>query len=172
MKPAIGNSSGLFCDRNFIMINTHIMIKEINFETILPIWRDKLWPGRVSAIETHSAMLHLYTEYDMGNFLLPVWYIGYYEDNELIGVNSGHMCVDGSARSRGLWIMPEFRKNGRGKQLLGATIAKAREYNASSIWSYSRKTSWPTYKSVGFILTSDWQQSETSEANAYCYLEL
>jgi len=164
--------SGLFLRLQFLVINTHIMIKEIDFETILPIWRDKLWPGRVSAIETHSAMLHLFTEYDVGNFLLPVWYLGYYVDNALIGVNSGHMCVDMSARSRGLWIMPEFRKKGYGKQLLMTTIEKAKECNATSIWSYSRKTSWPTYESVGFILTSEWNQSETSEANAYCYLEL
>lgn len=148
------------------------MIKEIDFETILPIWKEKLWPNRSSAIETHSAMLHLYIEHDMGNFLLPVWYFGYYVDKELVGVNSGHLCADTSARSRGLWIMPEFRKKGYGKQLLMATIERAKEHNATSVWSMPRKTSWQTYKSVGFALTSEWKQSETSEANAYCYLKL
>jgi len=153
----------------------HIMtngIIEIDFETISSIWRDDLWPGRLSPIETHSAMLHLYTEYDMGNFLLPVWYHGYIVDEELIGVNSGHMCVDGSVRSRGLWVYPKYRGNSYGKQLLLATIASARTYNATSVWSYPRKSSWPTYKSAGFILTSDWGKSETSEANAYCYLRI
>jgi len=147
-------------------------IIKIDFETILPVWKDELWPGRVSAIETHSAMLHLYKEYDIGNFLLPSWYLGYIVDEELIGVNSGHMCIDGSARSRGLWVCPKNRKNGYGKQLLDATIAEAKVQNASSVWSYSRKTSWPTYESAGFVLTSDWEQSETSEANAYCYIRI
>ena len=148
------------------------MIKEIDFETILPIWRDKLWPDRISPIESHSAMLYLFTEHDMGNFLLPAWYYGYYVNNELIGVNSGHLCVDGSVRSRGLWVCLNYRGNGYGKQLLIATIDKARIHKATSIWSLPRKSSWSTYKSAGFVLTSDWQKTETSEANAYCYLEL
>ena len=147
-------------------------IIKIDFETILQIWKDELWPGRVSAIETHSAMLHLYKEYDMGNFLLPSWYHGYIVDEELVGVNSGHMCTDGSARSRGLWVCPKNRKNGYGKQLLEATITEARVQDANSVWSYSRKTSWTTYQSAGFVLTSEWEKSETSEANAYCYIRL
>lgn len=147
-------------------------IIEISFDNILPIWADKLWPGRLSPIETHSAMLHLYTEYDMGNFLLPVWYHGYYVNTNLIGVNSGHLCVDGSVRSRGLWVCPKYRGNGYGKQLLKSTIDAARVHDAGSVWSYPRKSSWNTYMSVGFILTSDWRQSETSEANAYCHFNL
>ena len=148
------------------------MIADINYETIFPIWRDDLWPNRNSPIETHSAMLHFYTEYDMGNFLLPAWYLGYYVNDKLIGVNSGHMCVDGSTRSRGLWVNPAFRGKGIGKQLLEVTIEKAKEYNATSIWSMPRKSSWPTYESVGFVLTSGWKRSETSEANAYCHILL
>ena len=148
------------------------MIKEIKFDAILPIWTAELWPDRVSPIETRSAMLHLSTEYDIGNFLLPAWYLGYYEDNALIGVNSGHMCVDNSARSRGLWIAPNFRQRGYGKRLLLATIDRAREYGATSAWSFPRKSSWKTYQSAGFILTSEWKQSETNDANAYCYLTL
>jgi GNAT superfamily N-acetyltransferase len=148
------------------------MIKEIDFETILPIWREKLWPGRISAIETHSAMLHLSPIHDMGNFILPAWYIGVFEGDMLVGVNSGHMCTDDTARSRGLWVSPDYRKKGLGKQLLIATTSFAKTFNASAIWSYSRKTSWPTYESIGYKLTSDWQQSETSEANAYCYMTI
>ena len=142
-------------------------IKLIDFDTILPFWRDRLWFGRISPIESHSAMLHLSTKYDMENFTLPAWYCGYYVDDEIVGVNSGHMCADGSARSRGLWVCPENRKNGLGKQLLLATIDQAKIQGANSIWSYTRKTSWPTYESAGFALTSNWEQSETSEANAY-----
>jgi GNAT superfamily N-acetyltransferase len=148
------------------------MIKEIDFNTILPTWRDKLWSSRESPIETHSAMLHLFTEHDIGNFLLPVWYLGYFVEDMLVGVNSGHMCTDGSARSRGLWVSDEYRKNGFGKQLLVSTIDKAKEYNANSVWSLPRKTSWKTYESAGFILTSDWMKTETSDANAYCYIRL
>jgi GNAT superfamily N-acetyltransferase len=159
-------------DPSILLENMANDIVEINFEIISSIWKDKLWPDRISPIETHSAMLHLVTGYNMNNFLLPVWYHGIYVDNELIGVNSGHMCADDTARSRGLWVCPNYRKNGYGKQLLSATIDVAREHMALAVWSYPRKTSWPTYKSAGFVLTSDWGQSETSEANAYCYMDL
>jgi len=147
-------------------------IRLIDFDTILPVWKEKLWPDRVSAIETHSAMLHLFTEYDMGNFLLPSWYHGFYVNGELAGVNSGHMCTDMSARSRGLWVYPKYRQKGIGKQLLIASIDKALIHNSLSVWSYPRKSSWQTYESAGFVLTSEWQNTETSEANAYCYLKL
>ncbi len=147
-------------------------LREITFDDILPIWKDQLWPGRMSPIETHSAMLHLSEIYDMHNFLLPVWYHGIYEDDTLIGVNSGHMCADGTARSRGLWVCPKSRKKGYGKQLLLETIESAKYFKARSAWSFPRKTSWPTYQSAGFLLTSEWKGSETSEANAYCFMDL
>ena len=150
-----------------------MVIKEIDFDTICLIWKEKLWPSRFSPIETHSAMMYQSNFYDAGNFLLPVWYIGCYDDNdELIGVNSGHMCVDGLARSRGLWVCPKKRQNGHGKQLLLATIEQARHNKARGIWSFPRKSSDRVYKSAGFTITSEWQQSETSEANAYCYMDL
>jgi GNAT superfamily N-acetyltransferase len=147
-------------------------IENISFDKILPIWKEDLWPGRISPIETHSAMLHLSGKYDMGNFLLPAWYFGVYVDDKLVGVNSGHLCTDNTARSRGLWVSPLYRKKGYGKKLLIFTADLAKTLGAVAIWSYSRKTSWPTYESTGYKLTSDWQQSETSEANAYCYMEL
>jgi GNAT superfamily N-acetyltransferase len=147
-------------------------IIEIDFDIIKEIWKDKLWPGRKSPIETHSAMLYSSKEYDTGNFLLPAYYHGYYVNNKLIGVNSCHLCVDKSIRSRGLWVDEMYRKNGYGKRLLEASIGMARAHKGSAIWSFPRKSSWPTYKSAGFALTSDWKQTETSEANAYCYLGL
>ena len=147
-------------------------ILEITFADILLTWSAYLWPNRKSVIETHSAMIHLNHVYDVGNFLLPSWYHGFYIDGELAGVNSGHICTDKSIRSRGLWVYPKFRQQGIGKRLLVATIEKGRDYNPTSAWSYPRKSSWPTYESAGFKLTSDWEESETSEANAYCYLKL
>lgn len=149
-----------------------IEIKSIDFEVIYTIWKNYLWLDRKSPIETHSAMLHLYTEYDAGNFALPVWFLGCFVDNILVGVNSGHMCTDGSARSRGLWVSDLHRNQGYGKNLLISTIDKSKENNALFVWSMPRKSAWQTYKSAGFILTSDWFKTETSESNAYCYLPL
>lgn len=144
-----------------------IAIKPISWDQILHIWRTHLWPNRTSLIEHHSAMLYL-GGHDMNNFNYRVDLIGYHIDDKLVGVNSSHRCSDGSYRSRGLWVDPEYRGRGIGQRLLRQSI----EYkgNATFVWSYPRQSSWNTYKAVGFQLTSDWQASETSEANAYCRL--
>ena len=150
----------------------NMKILQIDFDTILSIWKEQLWPNRTSPIESHSAMRYLSKEYDIENFALPSQYLGCYIDNMLIGVNSCHLCIDGSARSRGLWVSPDHRRKGIGQKLLNATVNFAKSQNSILVWSYSRKTSWPTYNSVGFELSSDWEKSETSEANAYCYIKL
>jgi GNAT superfamily N-acetyltransferase len=147
-------------------------IKPISTNLILSIWKNKLWPGRVSAIESHSAMMITPGEYDMGNFQLPIWCYGYFKGTELVGVNSGHLCTDGLLRIRGFWVDSQHRRQGIGKKLLLRTIEDAKFNNIMGTWAFPRKTSWPIFESIGFIQTSDWLKSEMSEANTYCYLTL
>jgi len=148
-------------------------IIEIDFETILSIWQYELWPERGSTIETHSAMLYqsddLHT--GMANFDYPAYYYGYIIDNEIIGVNSNHMGIDRLMRTRGLWVNKNYRGKGFGLQLLLRSIADAKKLGVD-VWSYPRRISWTTYKAAGFVLTSDWTESETSDSNAYCYLKI
>jgi GNAT superfamily N-acetyltransferase len=110
--------------------------------------------------------------YDMYNMSTVPTFFGYYINDDLVGVNSGHGCSDNMYRSRGLWVDPDYRGKGIGKQLLIATINQAKLEDATMIWSFPKHTSWKTYNSVGFELASDWQRSETSDENAYCILEL
>lgn len=145
------------------------MIRQIKFSQILPFWKNKLWPDRLSAIETNSAM-NYQEGYCIENMQYRPTFFGYFKGKEIIAVNSGHKCTGNNYRSRGLWVNEEYRNLGIGKKLLLKTIEQARKENCSFIWSYPRKTSWPTYESVGFNLTTDWEESETSEANAYCLL--
>lgn len=149
-----------------------VEVIQTDFDTILPIWLNKLWPVRDSKIESHSAMLYKSNNYDLMNFLLPAWYYAICENNSIIGVNSGHLCTDGSIRSRGLWIDSRYRNNGYGKLLLCKIVDIAIQYRSTFIWSFPRKTAWNTYKSVGFMQTSDWIDTETSNANAYCRIIL
>ena len=143
-----------------------MQIININFEDIKQFWESKLWPGREN-IEDRSAMLHL-TGHDMKNFELQVFYLGLEIDEKIIGVNSGHICGDGSFRSRGLWIDYEYRGLGLGVYLLESTIDVGKINNSTFCWSFPRKSSWSTYKKAGFYLTSEWSESETSSANAFC----
>lgn len=144
------------------------MIEIIEWTDILSVWQRELWPDRFSAIEPVSAMCFL-GNYDMDNMLMKPVFFGYFKNGQLVGVNSGHSCPRSNTyRSRGLWVHPQHRRQGIGRTLLEVTIAEAFNTDHDMVWSYPRKTSWPTYQSAGFVLNSDWHLSETSDANAYC----
>lgn len=141
------------------------MIVIIDFQTIYPIWRNHLWPERTSIIEPTSAMSYL-GGYDGDNLNYRPMFFGYIIDNRIAGVNSGHLCHDNSYRSRGLYVFPQYRKQGIAKQLLFSTIEKGRELKSKFVWSYPKQSAITSYLSVGFILSSEWEQSELG-LNAY-----
>jgi GNAT superfamily N-acetyltransferase len=148
------------------------MLTELNWKEIHSIWANQLWSTRSSPIEPTSAMCFL-NGYDMDNMASTPTFYGYIIDNRIVGVNSGHACPNQhNYRSRGLWVDPDYRGQGIGQQLLTATIKQGQQEGYTQIWSYPRQTSWPTYLAVGFKLTSAWETSEASEANAYCILNL
>jgi GNAT superfamily N-acetyltransferase len=146
------------------------MIKIISFEEILEIWSNYLWKERTSKIESHSAMLYLGNGYDIKNFDYTPSYFAYYVNDRIAGVNSGHMCSDNSYRSRGLYVHPEYRNQGIGRKLLIATWKQGITENANFVWSYPKLSSWNTYQSAGFTLTSEWGDSELGK-NAYCFFD-
>lgn len=143
------------------------MLTIINWATIKKIWGSKLWPNRKSMIEPTSAMIYL-GGIDIVNMKSSPTFFGYKLNNDIVGVNSGHMCNDNTYRSRGLWVDETHRGQGIGRLLLKATVEKAQEEHASLVWSYPRFDSWHTYKAEGFSLVTPWEISETSEKNAYC----
>jgi GNAT superfamily N-acetyltransferase len=147
------------------------MIKHISFDQIMVIWKTNLWPNRVSEITPTSAMTYQ-GGYDYENMKGEPTFFGYYVDDVLVGVNSGHKTINNTYRSRGLFVCEDYRGRGIGFNLLSATIAQAKQENAVMCWSYPKKTSWKSYLYAGFELTSDWEISETSEANAYCKINI
>lgn len=147
-------------------------IKEIDFETIYPIWENYLWPNRSSAIESRSAMIFNSTDYSIENMSLPVWFFGEYQDSTLIGVSSCHLCNDGTFRFRGFWVDNKHRKRGTGTRLLNVALDKARQNNSYMMWSYPRKSSWNIHARLGFIRKSEWHKSETSDENCFAFIYL
>ena len=145
-------------------------IQPVTFNEILPIWRDYLWPNRVSDITPTSAMSFM-GGYDLQNMSPNPTFFAYVVDGVIAGVNSGHMCKDNDYRSRGLYVFEKFRGNGIGSILLKATIEQARIEEAALCWSYPKDTSWKTYASAGFKLVSDFEASENGN-NAYCMIRL
>lgn len=151
--------------------NKYHVIEKITFDEILPIWKEYLWPNRQSDIDPNSAMCFL-GGYDLANMDYEPTFFAYMIDGHIAGVNSGHMCKDRSYRSRGLYVFEEYRGRGIATELLKATIEQGRSEGAVLSWSYPRQSSWKSYSSAGFSLASDWELSETSDANAYCKIEL
>lgn len=129
-------------------------VQQITFEQILPIWKHKLWPKRLSPIETHSAMTwpssYPNQPFDMNVFTYPVYFFGIYDQDKLVAVNSGHSTNDQEFRSRGLWVDPDYRGQKLAQQILRATIEQAKETGAHMIWSIPRLTALPAYEKVGF----------------------
>lgn len=146
------------------------MIIQVEFDSIYPVWKNFLWPKRISKIETNSAMEYL-GGIDINNMYYTPSFFAYIYDDKVCGVNSGHKCSDQSYRSRGLYVFPEFRKQGIGSKLLNATIEQAKQENCKFIWSYPKQASWKTYEKVGFNLSSIWETSEM-DINAYCMRSL
>lgn len=148
----------------------------LSFEQISDIWQNKLWPNRTSAIETHSAMTWPFEgnpeQYDMNVFNYPATFWGVYIDNKLVGVNSGHKTTDTQYRSRGIWVDPEYRKQGIAQNLFLLTKHQAQLEKCEMIWSIPRKTALPAYTKFGFQTVGDYITTETSEANIYTKLVL
>lgn len=147
-----------------------VMISKTDFKTINDIWSEFLWPSRISKIESHSAML-LDGTYDIKNFDNEPTFLLFIDQGKIAGCNSGHLCSDNTYRSRGLYVFPEYRKKGIGKELLKSTINIGIEQQANLIWSYPRYESWSTYSSAGFTLAGQWEKSETG-INTYCILKV
>lgn len=151
-------------------------IERLTFKHINDIWSTHLWPDRESAIESHSAMTWPFEgnpeEYDMNVFNYPATFWGVYIDNKLVGVNSGHKTTDTQYRSRGIWVDPEYRKQGIAQNLFNMTKHQAVLEKADMIWSLPRKTALPAYTKFGFQTVGDYIKTETSDANIYVKLIL
>ena len=143
----------------------------ISFDTCAEIWKEFLWPGRGSAIETHSAWTWPFEgdpeSVDMSIFNLPAIYHACEVDGKIAGVNSAHGTSPWQVRSRGLWVDPAYRGQGFAQALFDAQRDWARAQGAEMIWSIPRMSSLPSYVRAGFQPVGDPFGTETSELNVY-----
>jgi RimJ/RimL family protein N-acetyltransferase len=131
-------------------------LEKVDFITVLPIWRDKLWPGRKSEIKPMSSMT-LDGTYDMTiyeKYTPHFWAVLY--NNEVVGVNSAHQTSDTTVRSRGLWVKPKHRGMGLATSLVQESVYLGFDVRADCIWTVPRQGSQGPYLSCGFELIGDW----------------
>ena len=137
-----------------------ITIKKITWDQILPIWK-KYLPSM--SLEPTSAMcLFLSTGtplskswgnpvYDLKNMEFTPTFWGAFHNDKLVGVNSGHMTLGRLYRSRGLVVLPEYRKKHIAQKLLMKTIAQATHERAVACWSYPKTSAEKVYHTQNFI---------------------
>jgi len=133
---------------------------ESTFEEVFPVWRDRLWPNRISAIEPMSSLCwrqpkdiikdsSIFDKYVPSFFALKI-------DDEIVGVNSGFKTSEKVYRSRGLWVSEQHRGRGFGQLLLLQAIVQGKSEDCHWIWSMPRKTALGSYEKVGFKKRGKW----------------
>lgn len=128
-----------------------IKIKKITWEEILPLW-EKLHPNRKHS--KYSKMVYdKQIKFNIPENELDINFFGAFIKDKLCGVNSSHLTPNNLYRSRGLYVLPEFRNKGIGQTLLETTIKNVN----LNIWSYPRKEALPVYLRSGYIKTTDWE---------------
>lgn len=130
-----------------------LMITQVPLDIILPIWKHQLWADRITPIPVVSAML-LNGGYDGSIQDAIPYFWAMYDDNRVVGVNSGHIAGDYAFRSRGLWVHEQYRRIGIAQQLFQSLAIHARTIGCTSMWSYPRHAALTTYEKFGFTVTS------------------
>tara|TARA_B100001250_G_scaffold143025_1_gene122376 strand:- start:17342 stop:17830 length:489 start_codon:yes stop_codon:yes gene_type:complete len=155
----------------------NIEFKEISWSDCKKIWVHHLWPGR--PLQTMSSMvpygeLHLH-EYKVDMEIYKKYFpyfFGAYVDGKLVGVNSGHKTSETNFRSRGLYVLEEFRGLKASTGILQHTVDTARDLGCTMCWTMPREKALPAYEKVGFVKISEWFPTETSESNCYAERKL
>ena len=149
----------------------------ISWEQIKKVWETKLWPGRKSAIEPISAIQYA----DNGSApvidmtILEIdqkpHFVGGFDGDKLIAVNSGFKTGPNLYRSRGLYIDPEYRGRGIAAVLLREMAIEALFLDIRTLWSMPRQSAFKAYERLGFIQTSEWMDKGV-EFGPNCYAAL
>ena len=92
--------------------------------------------------------------YDLSYSCPSYW--GWIEQDEIVGVYSVHMVNKIEGRSRGIWVHPDYRKQGIAGKLIHETVNWSRNHDLKFTWAFPRKTTLPIFEREGFAKTSDW----------------
>ena len=154
------------------MINRYVCEKS-TFDEIHEFWRDGLWPGRKTDIEPLNAIVYnrsllevwgtvsISKDWTIFDWSEPTFFVMKEEETKkIVGVNSGFKTDDRTYRSRGIYVLPEYRGNRLSRILLENTIQQAKEEECDLIWSLPRASAMPAYKDVGFRRVGLWQDDD------------
>jgi GNAT superfamily N-acetyltransferase len=147
------------------------LIKQIAFEEIKSIWKEHLWPAREEILPM-SNMRYKDIPYTSISKRYTPSFFAYIVDDEIAGVNSGHCSSRFHYRSRGLYVFPEYRKQGIGTKLLEHVCNLGRDAGMVYCWSLPRRSALKTYINAGFEQTSGFSPTDTNEENCHVRITL
>lgn len=129
-----------------------IVIKEIDFQTILPIWKNKLWPERNSVIEPISA-INISGEIDGAIIEInpTPHFFSLQINGEICAVTSTHQTSSGEHRLRGTWVDEKKRGCGHGQKLIKYVLDLYLQ-TGEIVWTMSREDSVRFYEKLSFQL--------------------
>ena len=130
-------------------VGSNIEIREVSFETVLPVWKDSLWPGRVSAIEPISCIgfdgqIDISIQNYQGHFF------GAYARSELVGVISCHPVTSDMMRLRGIFVKSGNRGQQVGEKLIQKVKDAARQAGMRLVFGLVRERNQSYFEKNGF----------------------
>jgi len=131
-------------------------IKEISYSDILPLW-EMLWENRKSKIEPINGMLFNGGYSQEILFKYRPHFLACFDGSKIIGVNSLFQTdAQGYFRSRGLFVLPDYRNQKIGLKLLNESCHFAHKLKGQFIWTLPRKKALPVYLKAGFHTVGEW----------------
>lgn len=129
-----------------------ILIQEISFREILPIWEHCLWPNRKSRIEPTSIIDHLGELSLEMRVLNPVFFWGGFwgKENQLVAALSAFPTSNSHFRCRGLWVHQDVRGKGIGRELILRAEHESLKLGRTILWTMPRMEALQFYLKCGF----------------------
>ena len=129
-------------------------VKRITFDEITPFW-NILWPNMHLERKACSLLFGGYDSTIKTNSNIVPLYFGVEIDGKIVGVNSCNAVNDIQYRSRGLYVLPEYRRRGIAQMLFNAVYEQGKKERRLVLWSMPRKPALSVYLNFGFKVVSD-----------------
>jgi len=130
------------------------VVKKISYDEIFPFWEKLLWKNRKSPIRSTNGLTMEGSFNKQIENNIPTFF-GVFLNNKCVAVNSGHATSNVEYRSRGIYVLKEYRKQGISQLLFKAVHQQAINENKKILWSIPRKQSIQAYLSFGFQIIKE-----------------
>jgi GNAT superfamily N-acetyltransferase len=135
-------------------------IRKITFEEVLSFWKQLWCPKNDIQKRSGTLLLFGFDKNIITDDNIEVTYFGVSINNKIVGVNSGFSPRPFEYRSRGLYVLPKYRKQGISQKLLRATEDEGKKKGYIILWSMPRKSALSAYLKFGFKILSEFYDGE------------